>query len=365
MTKNGEQFTPRLASFFSGIGGFDLGFEQANYQVTMQCEIDAFGRKVLNMHWPEALLHGSIKELKSADIPVSDVWAGGFPCQDVSLARMGQRAGLKGAQSGLFHDFARLLGESLPRVVVIENVPGLLSSHGGRDFGTVIQALAELGYAVGWRTLNSKYFNVPQSRDRVFIVGCYRDATGPSEILFEPERGGRHLEKGGSHGKAAISPFKKELGDTEGEGPVFQELAYCLYATSARHTGTDWSRTYVTYPKLGKVRRLTAGECEGIQGFPAGWTMLKNYSGDFDKLESARYKSIGNAVTVGVARWLAERIDLYLQNRFEASVADEQAAASPAPGSLPGYSETLAVAVGEDLVAAAPQGSRRRKTQAS
>lgn len=350
-----------MASFFSGIGGFDLGFEQSGFHITMQCEIDAFGRKILNKHWPEAILHGSIKELNEADIPVSDVWAGGFPCQDVSLARMGQRDGLKGAQSGLFFEFARLLGKALPRVVVIENVPGLLSSHGGRDFGAVIQTLADLGYSVGWRTLNSKYFGVPQSRDRVYIVGCYRDATGPSEILFEPERGSRHLTTGGSNGKTSVSPFKKELGDPEGEGPVFQELAYCLYATSARHTGTDWSRTYITYPKVGKVRRLTAGECEGIQGFPLGWTELENYSGDMEKLESARYKSLGNAVTVGVAKWLGERIDLYLRSRFTESVAD---LVIPDPVVVPASPDTPVAASAEDLVAAAPKGRSRRTAQA-
>lgn len=361
-TNSTAEFTPRMASFFSGIGGFDLGFERAGYHVTMQCEIDAFGRKILQRHWPEAELKGSIKELSHGDIPVSDVWTGGFPCQDVSLARMGARDGLKGAQSGLFFDFARLLGEALPRVVVIENVPGLLSSHGGRDFGAVIQALASLGYSVGWRVLNSKHFGVPQSRDRVYIVGCHRDATGPSEILFEPERGGGHLAPGRPNGKTSVSPFKKELGDTEGEGPVFQELAYCLYATSARHTGTDWSRTYITYPKLGKVRRLTAGECEGIQGFPTGWTEIPGYTGDFDKLESARYKSIGNAVTVGVAAWLAERIKVYLHSRYAQSAADE---ISTAPSALPESRRIHALANDSDQPVVAKKGSRQRKTVAN
>jgi DNA (cytosine-5)-methyltransferase 1 len=344
-----NKFTPRMASFFSGIGGFDLGFENAGFQITMQCEIDAFGRRILKKHWPHSKLHGNIKELVNADIPVSDVWTGGFPCQDVSLARMGQRAGLKGSQSGLFHEFARLISESTPRVVVIENVSGLLSSHGGRDFGTVIRTLADIGYSVGWRTLNSKYFGAPQSRDRVFIVGCYRDATGPAKILFEPECGGGHLEKGGSNGKATISPFKKELGDNDGNGPVFQELAYCLYATSARHTGTDWSRTYVTYPKLGKVRRLTPNECEPIQGFPINWTHLEDYSGDIEKLESARYKSLGNAVTVGVAAWLGARIATYLYENFEISLADDASTLAVGRNSKP--QDIPVLAIQQDLVA--------------
>ena len=101
---------------------------------------------------------------------------------------MGARAGLKGKRSGLFYDFARLVGEARPRVVLLENVAGLLSSHRGRDFSTVIGTLAEFGYSVGWRVLNSKNFGVPQSRQRVYIVGCHRDVHGPGEILFEAER---------------------------------------------------------------------------------------------------------------------------------------------------------------------------------
>ncbi len=315
-----NSYTPRMASFFTGIGGFDLGFERAGFAITMQCEIDAFARKILEKHWPETKLHGDIKELKDAEIPVSDVWTGGFPCQDVSVARMGQRDGLKGSRSGLFFSFAELLGRARPRVVVIENVPGLLSSHQGRDFGIVIQTLADFGYGVGWRVFNSKYFGVPQSRDRVFIVGCYRDWRGSAEILFEPERSGGNLTARRPNGKTSISPFKEELGDTS-KGPVFQRLAYCLYATSARHTGTDWSRTYVTYPVQGRVRRLTPRECEAVQGFPYSWTEIEHYSGDFEKLESARYKALGNAVTVNVAEWLAKRIQTYLFQRFKDSAA--------------------------------------------
>ena len=93
---------PTLASFFSGIGGVDLGFINAGFKVTMQCEIDKFCRAILEAHWPTTPRFKDIKEVADADVPISDVWAGGFPCQDVSLARMGPRAGLKGKKSGLF-----------------------------------------------------------------------------------------------------------------------------------------------------------------------------------------------------------------------------------------------------------------------
>lgn len=302
---------PRVASFFSGIGGFDLGFERAGYELAYQCELDKFCTHLLEKHWPNVKRAKNIKDINNTDIPLSDVWVGGFPCQDVSLARMGPRAGLRGARSGLFHEFARLLDEGRPRVFVIENVPGLLSSHRGRDFGLILRTLAELGYGVGWRVLNSKDFGVPQSRRRVYIVGCYRDWRGPADILFEPECGEGDTATCGPNGTAAISPFKEVLGNPR-KGPLVQRLAYCLYACSARHTGTDWSRTYASYPD-GRVRRLTPRECEGLQGFPYDWTVPDAAIVAADRVDSLRYGALGNAVTVNVATWLGERIKLYLE----------------------------------------------------
>jgi DNA (cytosine-5)-methyltransferase 1 len=309
----------KAASLFSGIGGFDIGFERAGFEITFQCEINKFCQGILKRHWPEIPHHENIKELHATDIPRSEVWIGGFPCQDVSLARMGARAGLRGNRSGLFYDFARLIGEVRPRVVLLENVAGLLSSHHGRDFGIVIGTLAEFGYSVGWRVLNSKNFGVPQSRQRIYIVGCHRDIDGPGQILFESERREGNVEEGESNGKTALSPFKTILGDLGGDGPVFQSIAYCLYACSARHTGTDWSRTYVQYPKRGQVRRLTPKECEGVMGFPAGWTIPPVGKFRQDDLDSLRYHALGNAVTPPVAEWLAHQIHNYLSSRHEES----------------------------------------------
>ncbi len=299
------------ASFFSGIGGFDLGFEAAGIPSVSQCELDPFCLKVLRKNFPHVPKFQDIRNLDASAIPAADVWSGGFPCQDVSLARMGPRPGLAGKRTGLFYDFARLLKPHRPRVVLLENVAGLLSSHDGRDFAVVTQALAELGYSVGWRVLNSQHFGVPQSRQRVFIVGCYGDRAGPLQILFEPERGTRHSSSNRPNGQKPLSPFKEIIRGAGEENPVFQKIAYCLYATSARHTGTDWSRTYVSYPEQGEVRRLTPRECEGVMGFPDGWTQLADVVDQEDE-DSPRYHALGNAVTPPVVAVLAHRIRAYL-----------------------------------------------------
>lgn len=108
-----------------------------------------------------------------SNAPRIDLLAGGFPCQDLSVA--GRRAGLAGDRSGLFFEFARIAETLRPRWVLVENVPGLLSSNGGRDFGVVLGTLADLGYGVAWRTLDSRFFGVPQRRRRVFILGALAD----------------------------------------------------------------------------------------------------------------------------------------------------------------------------------------------
>ncbi len=329
---------PSIASFFSGIGGFDLGFERSGFHIAMQCEIDPFCNDILAKHWPTVKRYKDIREVKYADVPSSDVWVGGFPCQDVSLARMGSRTGLKGKRSSLFYEFARLIREGLPPIVVLENVAGLRNSHGGRDFQTVIHTLAELGYSVGWRVFNSKYFGVPQSRQRVYIVGCYREGRGPAEILFEPECSSGNDTSSRQNETELISTFKTSLGDFS-KGPIVQGLAYCLYACSARHTGTDWSRTYVTYPQ-GRVRRLMPSECEGIQGFPTDWTLPIKLPDDVDKLDTLRYTALGNAVSVPAIEWLARRIQPVLQHMKTTKIIEEESSSEISLQTL--RSDTLA-----------------------
>lgn len=127
----------RVASFFSGIGGFDLGFEMAGMAVVMQCEIDPFCRKVLKKHWPDVPLYGDIAEIKSEEIPDVDVYVAGFPCQDLSLANQGKRKGLEGKRSGLFHEFIRLVEARQPRWIVLEKVNCFTIANFIRDKSTI------------------------------------------------------------------------------------------------------------------------------------------------------------------------------------------------------------------------------------
>lgn len=175
----------KFGSTFTGIAGIDRAFEQAGMKCAWQCEIDKYARSVCRRHFPGVPMYDDITTLKGDQIAAIDLLCGGFPCQDVSVA--GRRAGLAGKRTGLFFEFARLADELAPRWIVLENVPGLLSSNRGRDMGTVIGTLAELGYGLAYRVLDAQYFGVPQRRRRVVIVGCLGNAAGAASVLFEPE----------------------------------------------------------------------------------------------------------------------------------------------------------------------------------
>ena len=173
-----------VGSLFSGIGGLDLGLERAGMTVRWQVEIDKNAQRVLRHHWPDTALYEDVREV-GGEVERVDLICGGFPCQDLSVA--GRRAGLAGKRSGLFHEFMRIASELAPRWLLIENVPGLLSSNGGRDMGTVLGTLGELGYGWAYRVLDAQYFGVAQRRRRVFIVGCLGDAARAASVLLEPE----------------------------------------------------------------------------------------------------------------------------------------------------------------------------------
>ena len=179
-------------SLFAGVGGFDLAMERNGIKVVANVEIDKHCREVLALHFPNSKQFNDVTQVKGSDLigagfdPRNGIITGGFPCQDLSVA--GKRAGLSGERSGLFWEIARLVEETQSEFFLIENVPGLLSSNKGKDFGIVIGTMGDLGYTCAWRVLDAQHFGVPQRRKRVFIVG--RRTTDPrsvTEILFKSE----------------------------------------------------------------------------------------------------------------------------------------------------------------------------------
>ena len=226
----------KAISLFSGVGGFELGFDRAGIDTVLQVEIDETCRAVLERHWPEVERIADVQELRVAggdgryqsQRPCSgtqrtadtyDLVFGGFPCQDLSVA--GKRAGLGGERSGLWFEFERVLSELRPRWVVIENVPGLLHSPPnapGRDFAIILDALAELGFGgVAWAVLDAQHFGVPQRRRRVFIVGGPSRA-GVQAVLSLCESCGGNPDSGAPPGEGTASGSVGFAGGTSADG---------------------------------------------------------------------------------------------------------------------------------------------------
>ena len=310
----------RVGSLFTGIGGFDLGFEQAGMEVAWQCEIDPYCQTILTKNFNKEIIN-DVREIGNAR--KVDVLCGGFPCQDISQAN-GRATGLAGSRSGLWYEFARIIADLRPSWIVIENVPRLLTINNGYDFFTIIQNLQEYGYCVSWRMLDSQFFGVAQRRRRLYLVGSLGNARS-AEVLFEQEMCNGDTSQGKGKGKnlatsSGVIAYENHPNDSRitETGNISQQLTARMGTGGnnvplvQRVTGTldngqhgggfNGQDAYNDrlIPDLVGVRKLTPTECERLQGFPDGWT-----SGISD---TQRYKQLGNAVTVNVAKWIGERI---------------------------------------------------------
>lgn len=353
-----------VGSLFSGIGGIDLGLERAGMHIAWQCEADEWRRGVLAERFPGVACYPDVRDvgdspgrderpLGRSDVPRAGVWdqaerrgispdedrtpgrvdlvCGGFPCQDLSVA--GARAGLHaGTRSSLFFECARVADAVLPAGgwLLIENVPGLLSSQRGRDFAVVLATLADLGFHdLAWRVLDSRHFGVAQRRRRVYIVARRARGSRACTVLLEPEGGGGDPPARGEAGPGVAVASLSGLGsggadDNDGQAGRIVTVARA-FTQGERYDGD--TETFIAGPlATGQtpnghgmagvnqqaaqsnhtvavsqgVRRLTPVECERLQGFPDGWTDLGP--------DSRRYAALGDAVTVPVATWIGRRI---------------------------------------------------------
>jgi DNA (cytosine-5)-methyltransferase 1 len=214
-----------VLSLFSGVGGFDLGLENAGMKTIYQCEWDKHATRILESHWPQVPRWGDITTLTAKEIlrhgTPPDVVAWGSPCQDLSVA--GKRAGLEGERSGLFHEGIRIINElrketnnEYPKISIWENVAGALSSNRGADFGVILDEMAKAGaMVIEWGLLDAQHFGIPQRRRRVFVIAIFNSATAtncpiPLLPLSESLRG--DSKKGKPKRKSAASETSESLG---------------------------------------------------------------------------------------------------------------------------------------------------------
>jgi DNA (cytosine-5)-methyltransferase 1 len=237
-------------------------------------------------HYPTVPLHGDFTTIGADQYGAIDLLVGGTPCQSFSIA--GLRGGLGDDRGNLALEYLRLADRKRPRWLVWENVPGVLSSNGGRDFGSILGGLVECGYGFAYRVLDAQYFGVPQRRRRVFVIGCLGSGASAAAVLFE-------RQGFSGHNKALCEASKRS-------GSVFPTLTRKCCQSYREEEGYILS-------KDGRIRLATPLECERLQGFPDNFTAIPwRKKAAKDCPDGPRYKALGNSMAVPVMRWIGERI---------------------------------------------------------
>lgn len=304
----------RVASFFAGIGGFDLGFQRAGMEIVFHCEIDQHCQKVLKRHWPEVPLHADITKLKATAIPAAELWCAGWPCQDLSHANATERKGLAGERSGLFHDFLGLVKKVRPAWLVLENVPGLLSAEQGVALETVTDSLEENGYLGGWLSCNTLDAGLPHNRDRVFFIATYRSGRAYN---FFADGGQLHGDfAAGEAGREKARPHIREI--AEGNAPLVVQ----------RRGGFGYTKAQNFSPT---IRAQTGGHQGGHSDRPilCGQELdvdrVRETDGFSGRMDGRRGRLIGNAVSPTIAEWIGRQV-VAIEASYQASETEFSAA---------------------------------------
>uniref|UniRef100_UPI003FEE32BA DNA cytosine methyltransferase n=1 Tax=Ruminococcus bromii TaxID=40518 RepID=UPI003FEE32BA len=307
---------PSVCSLFSGIGGIDLGFIQAGFDIVWANEMDAAACRTYRHNFPNTnLIEGDIKRIATSDIPDCDVLTAGFPCQPFSIA--GLQKGFKDRDGNLFFEITRIIDAKRPKVVFLENVPNLMEHDDGKTFLVIFNGLAQFGYTVYYRVLASNdYGNLPQIRKRIYIVAIREDISNrlyqypePMELTLKSSdiinrsvkqhdiyyyTEGKIYDRLVAHMKDRKAIYR--ITDTEVRWTKNQ-----MCPTLTANMGTHKDRVHVVWDDYG-IRKMTLRECLDFQGFPKGF-----YFPNTITIDDA-YKQIGNTVSVPVIARLATKI---------------------------------------------------------
>lgn len=307
----------KVAGFFSGVGGIELGFEQAGFDIVYSNEINEKASETLKLNCNHQVVVDDIYNIKSNEVPNVDVIVGGFPCQAFSIA--GYRKGFEDERGEVFFQLARIIKDKSPRIIFIENVKNLLGHDNGNTYKVISETLENYGYKIIPLLLNaSDYGNIPQNRERIYIVGFKNSDDYDNFRYIEP------------------IPLTKKIGDivdfnlkvedkyyyTEDKCKFYKELKDNIVSSDTLY---QWRRVYVRENKsnlcptltanMGTgghnvplvltehgIRKLTPKECFLFQGYPSDFKLPEGMA------QSHLYKQAGNSVVVPVIERIAKEI---------------------------------------------------------
>lgn len=308
----------KIASFFAGVGGVDLAFEQVGCKTVYANELNPSSCQTFECNFNLKVDNRSINDVQPSDIPDCDVFLAGFPCQAFSVAGLRQGFNDEKGRGVLFFELLRLIKAKMPAVVFLENVKNLKTHDNSNTFKVISQSLLDLGYSLSYQVLNAaKYGNTPQTRERIYIV-CFLDkdkaqhfqfpeeaplTTSLSDYIdFESKLDQRYYYT------AEKCPFYNELKHITRSDTLYQwrrkyvrENKSNLCPTLTANMGTGGHNVPLVLTKHG-IRKLTPKECFNLQGFPKDFQLP-------DKLSHAKlYEQAGNSVVVPVVKRIAENI---------------------------------------------------------
>lgn len=321
MTENnksigGTSYT--VASFFGGVGGIDLGFDQTNkFRSVYINEFDKNAQETIAINFPDVKLdRRDIHDVNEDEVPSTDIVVGGFPCQAFSIA--GYRKGFDDERGDLFFELLRIITYHNPKAIFIENVKNMVTHGEGNTFKVIREALTLNGYHIKWKVMNGKdYGNIPQNRERIYIVG-FIDKNAFDKFEFPNE-----LEL--TNGLDTVIDFKSKVEDRyyykEGVQNFYDKLEETIKSQNSVY---QWRRQYVRENKSGVVptltanmgtgghnvplilsdhgiRKLTPRETFNVQGFPKDFKLPEISNGQL-------YKQAGNSVVVPVIKRIADKI---------------------------------------------------------
>ena len=357
----------RYGSVCSGVEAATVAWHELGWEPKWFSEIEQFPSAVLKHHYPNIPNMGDMTKHKEWKNGAIDLLVGGTPCQSFSVA--GLRKGLDDPRGNLMLTYLAIAEQYRAKWLVWENVPGVLSSNGGKDFGAFLGALGELGYGFAYRVLDAQYFGVPQRRKRVFVVGCLGSWRSAAAVLFESHSLQGHSAPSREEGQKPSLDIRESVkvydlhsqdsrvtelqhvsgtvtsayGTGGGNVPIAfggqmsnvqtdNNLSQTLQAKNPQAVMTARMRAFGDYvadkaagtvkardykdatdlvAQAQAVRRLTPTECERLQGFPDNYTQIPYRKKDAENCpDSPRYKAMGNSMAVPVMKWIGQRIQM-------------------------------------------------------
>ncbi len=305
-----------VVSLFSGIGGIDLGFIQAGFEVIWANELDKYACITYRHNFgSNALVEGDIRSVNATVIPKADILTAGFPCQSFSI--MGYRRGFNDPRGNLFFEIARIADTMKPKIILLENVRNLIYHDNGKTFITIHNTLAEMGYGIKYAVLNaSTHGNIPQDRKRTFVA-AFKDydimnafsfpdeielSCGIDDIIDRSEKHSDIYYYGNDN--KYYDTLNRKIPDKTGiyriDDSGVANRKYIISPTLKANMGTYPDRVPIIRDDFG-IRKLTPYECLALQGFP------KEFVFKGIPIEAA-YKQSGNTVCVPVVKRIAERL---------------------------------------------------------